>query len=228
LGLTILELGLGHLEEAIHQAETAQAVLNELGIQDADLSPTPDLVEAYLRLGKVESARAACKVYAEQAAEKGLPWARARAERSLGLITDDTTWSNHFTGALQLHARSADSFESARTSVRVSRDFGASVSCSEQNRGLCSAAADRTDIRSLPVRRRLHARWATSRGHPSERRIWHDRQIEVLTFDARHSDGVRAPAGTGQPGAGRPANHRGRNVYIGRSGESHRDSGTHC
>src|SRR5262249_62411873 len=65
LGLTILELGLGHLEEAIHQAETAQAVLNELGIQDADLSPTPDLVEAYLRLGKVESATSPCQHHAQ-------------------------------------------------------------------------------------------------------------------------------------------------------------------
>jgi DNA-binding CsgD family transcriptional regulator len=114
-GLTVLELGLGHPDEAIGHAETLEAVLDELGFDDVDLSPTPEQVEAWLRLGKVEAARPACVVYARRAAVKGLPWAMARAERCLGLIADDVTGAAHFTRALELHEHNADSFESART-----------------------------------------------------------------------------------------------------------------
>ena len=47
-----LELGLGRPEAALAHFEEQRAVLRSRGILDADLSPVPELVEIYLRLGR--------------------------------------------------------------------------------------------------------------------------------------------------------------------------------
>lgn len=87
----------------------------ELGIGDVDLSPVPDLVEAYLRLGRSEEAALLAGEYADWAAEKGQPWALARAARSRGLTAPDEQLDEWFEEALRLHARTPDLFETGRT-----------------------------------------------------------------------------------------------------------------
>jgi hypothetical protein len=116
LALTSLELGLGHPDEAIRQAQAAESVLDSLGIQDVDLSPAPELIEAYLHVGNAGAAQTVCDAYVRRAVDKGLPWALARAERCLGLVAD-SAWESHFVSALDLHARSSDSFERGRTQL---------------------------------------------------------------------------------------------------------------
>jgi DNA-binding CsgD family transcriptional regulator len=79
------------------------------------MSPEPELVDAYLRLGRAADAGAAAERYAERAYAKGQPWAIARAERCRGLVGAD--FEPHFEAALHAHAQTPDTFETARTQL---------------------------------------------------------------------------------------------------------------
>src|SRR5436305_4016472 len=112
-----LELALGRPDEAVaaHLAQRARMVT--LGIADVDLSPAPELVEAYLRLGRREEAEIEAEEYALDAEAKGQPWALARAGRSRGLVAGDDAFDSCFEEALAQHARTLDLFETARTQL---------------------------------------------------------------------------------------------------------------
>ena len=53
--------------------------------------------------------------YAERAAAKGQPWARARAARTLGWLASAAELDEQFQAALELHRATLDDFELART-----------------------------------------------------------------------------------------------------------------
>jgi len=89
--------------------------MEALGIADVDLSPAPELVEAYLRLGRREDALAEAETYTLAAEAKGQPWALARAARCRGLVGADDGLDACFEEALAQHARTPDVFETART-----------------------------------------------------------------------------------------------------------------
>lgn len=110
-----LELGLGRPAEAIghYQAQTEALRLHD--IADVDLSPAPELVDAFLRLGRDEDAARVAGDFVAQATAKGQPWALARAARCRGLLADAGELEACFEEALQLHERTPDAFETART-----------------------------------------------------------------------------------------------------------------
>jgi DNA-binding CsgD family transcriptional regulator len=108
-----LELGLGRPAEAIEHFELQRARARALTIDDVDMSPGAELVDAYLRVGRVADAGAMADSEEERARAKGLPWSLARALRSRGLVADD--FEPHFEEALRLHAQTPDVFEGART-----------------------------------------------------------------------------------------------------------------
>ena len=110
-----LELGLGRPAAAVTHHEAQLQELRERGIADVDVSPAPELVESYLRLGRGEDAAAAAAEYVAQAQAKGQPWALARAARCRGLLADDAEFEAAFEEALRLHERTPDAFETART-----------------------------------------------------------------------------------------------------------------
>jgi DNA-binding CsgD family transcriptional regulator len=110
-----LELALGRPAEALPHYRAQAAALRERGIADVDLSPVPELVDVHLRLGDVDAAVAELPPFLAGAEEKGQPWALARAERSRGLVADGDEMESHFERALELHARTPDVFETART-----------------------------------------------------------------------------------------------------------------
>jgi DNA-binding CsgD family transcriptional regulator len=112
-----LELGLGHPAEAIDAYREQTAAMLALGIADVDLSPAPELVEAYLRLGLREEAENATVTYEQDAQAKGQPWALARAARCRGLLAHDDELDVWFEQALEHHARTPDVFETARTQL---------------------------------------------------------------------------------------------------------------
>jgi len=110
-----LELGLGDAARAAEQFEHQRRLLRELGITDVDLSPAAELVDAYVRLGRINDAELVTAQFMTAAAAKGQPWSLARARRCRGLVADDSDHAGQFERALRLHAETLDEFETART-----------------------------------------------------------------------------------------------------------------
>ena len=111
-----LELGLGRPATAIEHHEAQAQALRRHGIADVDLSPAPELVDEYLRLGRNDDATIAIAAdYVRQAEAKGQPWARARAARCRGLLAAPGELESCFEAAIELHDRTPDGFETART-----------------------------------------------------------------------------------------------------------------
>jgi DNA-binding CsgD family transcriptional regulator len=117
LGLAESALGLGTYQDAIQHGERVRTWLAELGIGDPDVSPIPDLVLAYVHVGRVADANRLCQEYGQRAQEKGQPWALARAARCYALLADEATFETQFLNALRLHDLTPDSFERARTQL---------------------------------------------------------------------------------------------------------------
>jgi DNA-binding CsgD family transcriptional regulator len=112
-----LELALGHPEAAVQHYEEWQTLLSSRAIDDTDLSPGPELVETYLRLGLNDDAVTVAAIHEESARAKGQPWALARAARVRGLLASDDELDRAFGGALDLHLNTPDTFETARTQL---------------------------------------------------------------------------------------------------------------
>ncbi|WP_329002641.1 LuxR C-terminal-related transcriptional regulator [Kribbella sp. NBC_00709] len=107
-----LELGRGDPAAALPQYERLVDVLAEYGLKDPDLSPAPELVEVYLRLGRVEDAKRVSGEHSALAEAKGQPWSLARAARARGVAGDN---EQDFLLALSRHEVTLDAFEFART-----------------------------------------------------------------------------------------------------------------
>jgi len=140
--LADLEVGRGRPEEALVHLEAWNELMDERRIEDADLSPLPELVETYLRLGRDEDAAAAASRHDAVARAKGQPWALARAARARGLVAADHDVEAHFEEALRLHAETADLFEAARTRLGYGahvRRAGRRVDAREQLRAAIEA-----------------------------------------------------------------------------------------
>jgi DNA-binding CsgD family transcriptional regulator len=112
-----LELGLGRPEPALGHLQQLDTLLGDLGLDDVDLSPAPELAEALVRLGRADEARSQADRYAARAAAKGQPWALARAARTLGITCEEAAIDRHFALALAHHERTPDRFELARTQL---------------------------------------------------------------------------------------------------------------
>ncbi|HEY0832251.1 MAG TPA: AAA family ATPase [Candidatus Dormibacteraeota bacterium] len=117
IALGMLELGLGRPQEALRHLSECETFLQEISINDPDLSPAPDVVEALVRLGRQPEARQVAAVYEAAAASKGQPFALARAARAQALLADDRHFAELFTTALRHHDSTPDTFEHARTEL---------------------------------------------------------------------------------------------------------------
>jgi len=117
IALGQLELGLGNTERASeHLLECAQ-LLREIEVDDPDILPAPDIVDAFVRLGRVDEARSISSEYSQRAQEKGQPFALARAARARALLADDDEFAVEFEAALRHHEGTPDLFERARTQL---------------------------------------------------------------------------------------------------------------
>ncbi|HZQ49283.1 MAG TPA: AAA family ATPase [Candidatus Dormibacteraeota bacterium] len=117
IALGMLELGLGHLDEALRHLLECDAFLTENAMGDPDIAPAPDIVEALVRLGRDGEAAGIAERYHAAARAKGQPFALARAERAMGLVADDRSFAAHFESALRHHESTPDTFERARTQL---------------------------------------------------------------------------------------------------------------
>jgi len=84
------------------------------GIRLAGQSSGPDHVEALVRRGDVDAARARLAEFAELV-DRSAPAVRALRERCEGLLADDDGFDECFRAAIDLHPRGTDAFALART-----------------------------------------------------------------------------------------------------------------
>jgi DNA-binding CsgD family transcriptional regulator len=110
--IATLELGLGDVASAIEWLTEKERMLDERGIADPDVSPVPELVEAFVRLDRDPGPR--LEAFAANAEAKGQPWSLARLARCRGVLTGA---DEHFAAARRLHAHTPDRFEEARTEL---------------------------------------------------------------------------------------------------------------
>ena len=110
-----MHLAQGRDDRAAECFTAQQRLLDEGGIADVDLSPGPELVELHLRGGATAEAQETAELYQKQAADKGLPWALARAARARGLLAPQAAMVPVFEEALLAHGQTPDRFETART-----------------------------------------------------------------------------------------------------------------
>jgi class 3 adenylate cyclase len=117
IALGMLELGLGHPEEALRRLSDCESFLRQISIIDPDLSPAPDIVDTLVRLGRDGEAREVAARYEAAAAAKRQPFALARAARAQALVADDQHFADLFAIALRHHESTPDAFERARTEL---------------------------------------------------------------------------------------------------------------
>jgi DNA-binding CsgD family transcriptional regulator len=110
-----LELSLGEPDRAAERFVDLVALLERLGLDDADLSPAPELTDALLRLGRHDEARVVAEAFRGSAEAKGQPWSRARSARACGQVAADDELDAWFASALEWHRQTLDRFETART-----------------------------------------------------------------------------------------------------------------
>jgi class 3 adenylate cyclase len=117
IALGMLELGLGRPDEALQHLSGCASFLEENAMTDPDLSPAPDIVDALVRLGRLDEAREVSRSYELAAESKGQPFSLARAARAKALVADDRDFASYFQAALRHHDSTSDSFERARTQL---------------------------------------------------------------------------------------------------------------
>jgi len=116
--LGFLELGSGRPEHAVGELEWVMAFADRKGLRHPGaLRWAPDLVEAYLRVGRPRDAEGVLALLDTQAATTGDDWALAATERCRGLLEAEADFEPHFCRALELHTRTPMPFERARTQL---------------------------------------------------------------------------------------------------------------
>lgn len=106
----------GRVEEAVGWFERAARAMADCGCAELELVQFwPDLVEALLRVGRVDEARerlAELRAYGEP---RGRPWVLAVAARCEGLLADDDGFEASFDAALRHHEAAGHPLAEART-----------------------------------------------------------------------------------------------------------------
>lgn len=143
-----LEAGIGNTEAALEHYRAEQALTRELGVNDADLSPAPEIVDCLMRTGQEKAAVAEARDYQAAAAAKGQHWGRARAHRALAVAGVDP--DANFTAALALHADTAEVYERARTALAYGAFLRRDRRRSDARDHLRSALADFDRLSARP------------------------------------------------------------------------------
>ena len=115
--LGLLNLGAGRVEQAIVHLEKAARHARHDGLEEPGVVHwTPDLIEAYARVGRLSEAATTLAVFERQAERTQRNWALATGSRCRGLLATDG-FQRHFQSALEYHKRTPTPFETARTEL---------------------------------------------------------------------------------------------------------------
>ena len=110
--LGLLELGLGNNEQAVAVLQASVERMTALGLFLHEGVPGPDLVEALVRLGRLDEAHEALPLVANRPNPRT---AAALQARCRGLVADDADFEAAFVEAVELHPDGEDVFGLART-----------------------------------------------------------------------------------------------------------------
>lgn len=115
--LALLELGSGHASEAVRHLEFVGAFAARQDLGDPVLlNWAGDLVEALVRAGEPDRARAVCAVVMAEAARTQRPTELAVAARCRGLLAEtEEAVQDAFADAFAKHAQATQPFQEART-----------------------------------------------------------------------------------------------------------------
>jgi DNA-binding CsgD family transcriptional regulator len=164
-----LELGRGDAAAALARFEEARDVADRRRIADVDLFPAPERIELSIRLGRQDEGAALLQEYEQAAAVKGQPWALARAARSRALLAGDDAFSEHFERAFDLHARTPDAFERARTLLAFGARLRRAGRRAESRERLREALGTFEDLGAAPWAEQARAELAAT-GETARRR----------------------------------------------------------
>ncbi len=114
----VLALGLGRFDEAARELEEAARGLQELGIHSPSFIPRAELVEVYVRSGRIEDAQRAL-VRFDSSPEAQSPLGLAAGARVRGLLAGNDEFEGHFNEALAAHVLSDDRWSLARTRLAL-------------------------------------------------------------------------------------------------------------
>jgi DNA-binding CsgD family transcriptional regulator len=118
--LGFLHLCLDRVDDAVAELEAAERLVEGTGHAEPTIAPwAPDLVEAYVRQGRLDEASLVLATLRRQAASTGSAVAAAAAARCRGLLEND--FDAAFAQALELHDRRPMPFERARTLLAYGR-----------------------------------------------------------------------------------------------------------
>jgi DNA-binding CsgD family transcriptional regulator/lipopolysaccharide biosynthesis regulator YciM len=113
-----LELGLGRSEQAtVDLGEVARRVEAQGLREPAVIQWAPNLIEAYVRVGRADEAERTLVQFEELARQTDRAWALACAARCRGLLVGDAEFELPFEEALAGHAGTSTPFERARTEL---------------------------------------------------------------------------------------------------------------
>jgi DNA-binding CsgD family transcriptional regulator len=116
--LGLLALGIGETHEAVCHLKAAATMLTAHGFHDASVVQwAPDLIEAYLRAGRVADARRLLDRFETQAERTERTWALAVTARCRGLLASEEEFEYHFAAAFRWHDRTQTPFERVRTAL---------------------------------------------------------------------------------------------------------------
>ena len=116
--LGMLELQLGHPEQAVVHLEPVQQALDRIGVVDPGyVHATPDYIEALMRSRRVPEAELTLEDLERRARVANRIWAQAAAARCRLLAAPDDEIDDHFTRALEWHGKAGRPLEQARTEL---------------------------------------------------------------------------------------------------------------
>ena len=119
--LGLLDLSLGNPEQAYaHTLEAARLELRMGFVLPVIVPLRPDLIEAAIRLGRLDDATRELELFEQQGRETGISWIAATAARCRGLIDDESSYETTFAEALALHGNNSP-WERARTELCLGR-----------------------------------------------------------------------------------------------------------
>jgi len=161
--LGLLELGRGQPDEAIDRLEPLAARMAAHGLGEPGVIPwLPDLVEAYVRVGREDEAAELLDDFESLARRTSRRWAQAAAHRCRGLLAPADAFEDEFRLALELHAATPTPFERARTELCLGERRRRARRRAEAREPLRSALETFDRLGAVPWSERARAELAAS------------------------------------------------------------------